>query len=66
MDVRRGGGLRPHSAHALSCGSIASCGFTLAYQDVFAAGGDQVVGDAGAYDPSTDDDDFRGLHVQGF
>src|SRR6266853_372022 len=54
--------LRPHSAHALAGGSFALRCLALDYQNIFAAGGDEVVGDAGADNSSADDYHVCGVH----
>src|SRR6202030_1186715 len=54
--------LRPHSAHALAGGSFALRRLALDYQNIFAAGSDEVVSDAGADNSSADENDICSVH----
>ena len=62
LDVDRRRELRPYAAHALARGSLALRRLALDYQNIFAAGGREVVGDAGGNNASADEDDVCGLH----
>src|SRR5260370_38886550 len=62
MDVGGRRKLRAHTGHALARGSLALRGFALKYKDVLATGGGKRAGDAGADNPSADDDDVRRIH----
>ena len=62
LDVDGRRELRPHTAHALARGSLALRGLALKNEDVLATGGDKMVGDAGADNPSADENDVRSVH----
>ena len=62
LDVRRGGELGAHSAHALAGGAFALVGFALDDEHVAGSGFGEVPGDAGANDASANDDDVCGFH----
>ena len=65
LDVRCGGELRPHSAHALTGGSLALV--RLAFDDEYVAASlfGEMPGDAGADDASAYNDDVCGFHDEG-
>jgi hypothetical protein len=51
-----------HSAHALARGTFALRGFALDDENVAASARRQMIGNAGADNASTDDDDDCSLH----
>src|SRR5208283_4325213 len=63
LDVDRRRKLRAHAAHAFARGPLALRGLALKDKNVFAAPGNQVVGNAGADNPSADENDVRGVHL---
>jgi hypothetical protein len=62
-DVHRSGELGAHASHAFAGGALALVGLALDDQHVFAAGGGEVPGDAGAHDAAADDDHVRCVHA---
>jgi len=54
--------LGSHAAHTLAGGSLALSRFALDDQNIAAAVRREVIGDAGADDSPSDDDDVRSLH----
>ena len=65
LDVDRRRELSADAAHALAGGSLALGVLALDDEDVLAAGGDEVAGDAGADNASADEDDVCGVHGAG-